>query len=69
MPVYNDFFDDAEISSQWRPWFIKMKIFATFSYAKYVIDVIFHQRNRPSVNMQNKKVYYSGKNKVYGLNL
>jgi len=40
--------------------------FKEFPYCEYGIDVTFQQSNRPSGNMQEAKVYYSGKHELYG---
>ena len=42
------------------------KDFKDFSFAIEAIDVAFQQSNRPSGNMQEGKVYFSGKHKLYG---
>lgn len=45
----------------------KKETFAHFPYAMYATDVTFQQCNRPSGSMQEGKIYYSGKHKLYGL--
>lgn len=40
--------------------------FSNFPYAVEAIDVTFQQANRPSGNVQEGKVYYSGKHSLYG---
>ena len=44
----------------------KEKLFKNFSYALEAIDVTFQQSKRPSGNMQEGKVYFSGKRKLNG---
>ncbi len=41
-------------------------IFESFPFALKAIDVTFQEANRPSGNMQEGKVYFSGKHKLYG---
>ena len=41
-------------------------LFSNFPYACEAIDVTFQHANRPSGNMQEGKVYFSGKHKLYG---
>lgn len=36
-----------------------------YPYAKYATDVIFQQRNHPSGSLQNGKLFYSGKHRLY----
>lgn len=38
-----------------------------FKYARYATDVRFPQAFRPNGNVQMSKVYYSGKHKLYGI--
>lgn len=40
--------------------------FSHYPCARYATDVTFQLANRPSGNMQEGKVYYSGKHKAYG---
>ena len=42
------------------------QLFEHFPFALEALDVTFQQSNRPSGNMQEGKVYYSGKHKLYG---
>lgn len=42
------------------------KNFRHFPFARYITDVTFQQANRPSGNMQEGKVFFSGKHKLYG---
>eukprot|EP00171_Calliarthron_tuberculosum_P023745 IDg23745t1 len=42
------------------------QMFKNHVYALEVVDVKFQQANRPSGNMQEGKVYFSGKHKLYG---
>ena len=42
------------------------KLFKSFPFCLEAIDVIFQQANRPSGNMQEGKLYFSGKHKLYG---
>lgn len=41
--------------------------FKNFPYARYATDVTFQQCFRPSGSMQEGKVFFSGKHKLYGL--
>eukprot|EP00171_Calliarthron_tuberculosum_P021722 IDg21722t1 len=41
-------------------------MFKNFLYALEAVDVTFQQANRPCGNMQEGKVYFSGKHKLYG---
>lgn len=41
-------------------------LFKDFEYAIEAIDVTFQQSNRPSGNIQEGKLYFSGKHKLYG---
>ncbi len=40
-------------------------LFKSFPYALEAIDVTFQEANRPTGNMQEGKVYFSGKHKLY----
>eukprot|EP00171_Calliarthron_tuberculosum_P021823 IDg21823t1 len=44
----------------------KKRTFKSCEFAVEAIDVTFQQANRPSGNMQEGKVYFSGKHKLYG---
>ena len=44
----------------------KGTLFQNFPFCLEAIDVTFQQANRPSGNMQEGKVYFSGKHKLYG---
>ena len=41
-------------------------LFKTFPHALEAVDVTFQERNRPSGNMQEGKLYFSVKHKLYG---
>ena len=43
------------------------KLFKNFPFCLEAVDVTFQQANRPSGNMQEGKLYFSGKHKLYGL--
>lgn len=43
-----------------------VKKFKHFLFVKYVTDITFQQGNRPSANMQEERLYFSGKRKLYG---
>lgn len=45
------------------------KTFLNLKHARYSTDVMFQQSNKPSDNMQEEKVYFSSKRKLYGLNM
>ena len=42
------------------------KLFKNFPFCLEAVDVTFQQANRPSGNMQEGKVYFSGKHRLYG---
>ena len=42
------------------------QLFKNFSFHLEAIDVTSHQANRPSGSMQEGKVFFSGKHKLYG---
>ena len=42
------------------------QVFSTFDFCRYATDVTFQQTNRPSGNMREGKLYFSGKHKLYG---
>lgn len=44
-------------------------MFKNFPYARYATYVTFQQRNGPDCYMQNGKKYFSGKQKLYGVNV
>ena len=41
-------------------------LFKNFPFCLEAVDVTFQEVNRPSGNMQEGKVYFSGKHKLYG---
>lgn len=43
------------------------ELFSRLKYASYATDVTFQQGSRPSGNMQDVTVYFSGKHKLCGL--
>lgn len=45
------------------------KLFKSFPFARYTTDVTFQQTNRPTGNIQESKLYYSGKHNLYGYNV
>lgn len=45
----------------------RQKTFKNYPYCRYAVDVTFQQSNRPSGTMEEGKLYYSGKHKLYGL--
>ena len=56
---YENYFSIAKISES-------KQLFKNFHFCLEAIDVIFQQANRPSSNMKEGEVYFSGKNKLYG---
>lgn len=44
----------------------EQRIFKYHPYCRYAVDVTFQQTNRPSGNLQESKLYFSGKHKLYG---
>ena len=45
---------------------MKIEICYNYPYALEAIDMTFQHLNRPSGNIQEGKIYCSGKNKLYG---
>lgn len=44
----------------------KQTLFSAYPYARYATDVTFQQAYRPSGSLQEGKLYYSAKHKLYG---
>lgn len=64
--LYDTYVSSACNKSNMENYIKKNITFKNFPYALYATDVIFQQSNRPTGNMMEGKVYFSGKHKLYG---
>ncbi len=65
--LYKHFVTDIEGEEDLQRLYQNNILFKNFPCARYATDVRFQQSNRPSGTMQEGKVYYSGKHKLYGI--
>lgn len=64
--LYSTFVDEFRERATMARAVQQGKLFTEFPYCMYATDVTFQQTNRPSGNIQEAKLYFSGKHKLYG---
>lgn len=66
---YDDCVNSVEKDNRMRALVERSTMFDGHPYSRYATDGNFQQTNRPLVNIQEFKYYFSGKHQLYGSNV